>query len=350
MLLLVITYGSKVFLDYLSDVAVGALASTLVYEMLAYQLIEMLPVLLPTCLYFAVLIVFSRMLQDRELTVMLASGLGPSFFLRTVFLFALVFALLVAVIAFYAGPWATAQSLRLTEQAKQESDITGIASGRFKEFSTGHGVVYVDQVSPDNGVMRDVFLQLRDRDKFGLLTAKEAHLETDESTGDRYVVFEDGRRYEGTPGQLNYKVTDYQRYAVLIESRRSADNDLGVGAIPTSKLWLADESQYAAELQLRISNVLACLLLPLLAVLLARMTFGHRQYLVYLSAIPIFFLYLNLLEISAALLRRGELLRYIGLWWVHGTLIIVIAILFYLPLLQRWRKGGSMERIVVSKA
>jgi len=346
---LLAAYGGKLFVTYLADVAAGALASGLIYKLFAFTLMDTLTVLLPLSLYFAVLIALSRMLRDKELTAMLASGLGPVFILTTVLRFALIFALGVGVVAFYVGPWAEAENLKLRAQAVLEADITGIAPGRFKEFSKGNGVVYVDQVSSDGRVMRDVFLQVRQRDKLGVLTANQAHLETDPGSGGRFVIFEKGRRYDGTPGRLDYKVTDYKRYAVLLERAGSIGMEVDVGAVPTSVLWHSDQSSYVAELQSRASKVLACILLPLLAVLLTRMTFGHRQYLVFITAILIYFLYTNLLEISSALLLRGEIPAYIGLWWTHGALIAVIAIMFYFPALQRWWKSGGWQRGSASK-
>jgi len=37
--------------------------------------------------------------------------------------------------------------------------------------------------------------------------------------GDRLVVLVDGRRYEGVPGNLDFKIMNFERYAVKIESR-----------------------------------------------------------------------------------------------------------------------------------
>jgi len=349
-MLLVVMYGGILFAKYLADVAMGALATALIYKMLAFKLIEKLTVLLPVSLYVAVLIALSCMRRDSELMAIFASGLGPSFILGAVLRFALAFALVVGLISFYAGPWARSESLQLRAQAIKESDITGIAAGRFKEFSKGNGVVYVDQVSSDGRVMRDVFLQVRERDKLGILTAKQAQLETDESSGGRFVVFEEGRHYERTPGQLDYKVTDYKRYAMLIESASDVSTAVSTRAIPTSVLWHYDQAKYAAELQSRAAQVLACILLPLLAALLSRMTLGRRQHAVFIIAILIYVLYINLLEISIHMLKRGELPTYIGLWWAHGALVIVIAILYYFPVLRRWWKGVGARRVFASKA
>ena len=38
--------------------------------------------------------------------------------------------------------------------------------------------------------------------------------------GDRFIVLEDGRRYEGAPGDEQYRVMEFERYAARIETRR----------------------------------------------------------------------------------------------------------------------------------
>ena len=36
-----------------------------------------------------------------------------------------------------------------------------------------------------------------------------------------HLVMESGRRYEGTPGQSDYRVMQFERYAVRVESREA---------------------------------------------------------------------------------------------------------------------------------
>ena len=50
----------------------------------------------------------------------------------------------------------------------------------------------------------------------GLVVAREGY-HTELSDGSRYLVFKDGRRYEGTPGQLDYRIVQFERYWMRLD-------------------------------------------------------------------------------------------------------------------------------------
>ena len=114
-------------------------------------------------------------------------------------------------------PWAESKIMLLKLEAKKDADITGISAGKFREFSKGDRVVYVESISEDKRTMENVFLQIRQRNKLGVLTSDSARFDVDEDSGNRFIVFENGRRYVGKPGLLDYRITEYVKYGVLIE-------------------------------------------------------------------------------------------------------------------------------------
>jgi len=218
----------------------------------------------------------------------------------------------------------------LKARAKQESDITGITAGRFKEFSKGDRVVYVKNISAGKESMENVFLQVRQDQKLGVLTSDSARYEFDDISGSRYILFENGRRYIGSPGMLDYEITEYRHYAVLIEQGDKASAQMRLEATPSSELLGSNLPAYKAEFQWRLSFVIAALLLPLLAVVLSRLSIGENRYATLFIGILIFFIYSNFLSISKTLLKRDDLPSFVGLWWVHILLIFIIV--FFLKL------------------
>jgi lipopolysaccharide export system permease protein len=62
------------------------------------------------------------------------------------------------------------------------------------------------------------FVSSTQHQKTGVMVAKRGFLETAQN-GDRFLVLVNGRRYEGTPGTVEYKVSEFERYAMRIESR-----------------------------------------------------------------------------------------------------------------------------------
>ena len=173
--LLILVIASNRFVGFLADAAEGSLPAEMLFLMLAFKMIATLPKILPISILLGMLLAFSRMSNDRELIILSASGVSKLFQIGVALRFAIVFCLFVSVITLYFAPWAEQGVHDLKERAKQESDISGIKAGQFKEFSKGDRVVYVQKPSSDKLSMEEVFLQVRKDAKLGVLTSDSAH-------------------------------------------------------------------------------------------------------------------------------------------------------------------------------
>ena len=341
-LLILILAGNR-FAGFLADAAEGSLPGDLVFTLLAYKMLASLPKILPISILAAMLLTFARMGGDRELVILSAAGVGRLFQIRIIMRFTLFFCLFASGITLYLAPWAERSMNQLKQEARQRADIAGIKPGQFKEFSRGDRVVYVQNPALDKISMEQIFVQVREQGKLGILTAASARFKVDETSGHKYIVFRDGRRYVGEPGLLDYQITEYERYALLTEIAEAAHAAGKTAGVPTLELIGADSRIYQAELQWRLSLLVACLLLPLLAFLLLQPPLGERRYLPFIMGISIFLIYSNLLGIAQTLLERGILPAFIGLWWAHLLLILLLALLYGLPGLRR-NKNTDAER------
>jgi lipopolysaccharide export system permease protein len=334
--LLLLVLASNRFVEYLADAASGKLPAELIFRMLGMKVLVMLPKVLPIGIFLAVMLTMSRMARDKELVVMSSAGLSEGFQLATVARLAGQYAVLVLAVSFFLAPWAEGQVQELRARAEVESDVTGIAPGQFREFSQGDRIVYVERVAGGGDLMEDVFLQVRERRRLGVLTSDRARFETDPRTGSRYVRFEDGRRYLGLPGALNYQITEYRAYAVLLQQGLPGTAVDELEAIPTLDLLRQASPAHHAELQWRLSAIIAALLLPLLGVAMNRFSFNDHRYAPVFVAVAVYFIYSNLLGISKTLCKRDQLPAFIGLWWVHLLLIGVLFLVLRPPDLRRW--------------
>jgi lipopolysaccharide export system permease protein len=348
--LLILILASQRFVGYLADAAEGRLPGNLLFDMLGMKMLSMTPKLLPVALFVSVILAMSRLNRDRELTVVSSAGVADRFQIHAVLRLALVYSLLVAGIAFYLAPWAELRLRDLNDIAKVESDVTGLRAGQFKEFSRGNRVVYVQKLTEDRRAMGNVFVQVRQPDGASVVKADSARYQTKATTGSRYVVFHNGRRYIGAPGKLDYRISHYRTYGVLLEQGVKEASARRLEAYPTSELWrLKDSSHvpdrrrnwYKTELQWRLSYVLTSILLPLLGVALCRAGGADQRYTPLLIAILIYFIYSNLLGISKTLMVRQELSIYTGLWWVHGLLAAVILVLLKEHRIRFWYRRLS---------
>ncbi len=315
------------FVDYLADAAAGDLPANLILQMLFMKILSMLPRLLPAALLLGVILALARMTQDRELTVISSSGIADSRTISTIFRLSVVYAGIVFLISFYLSPWAEAEVRALARRAEVESDISGISAGQFREFSKGDMVVYVEQLNRLSQKMQDVFLQIRQNEQLSLLRSDSAVLQMKPETGSRYVVFANGHRYIGEPGQEDYQITRYRTYAVLLEQGQREGDPGWMEAIPTSRLLHSDQLIYQAELQWRISFVIAAILLPLLAFGVNQYASRDSRYVSVFICILVYLIYSNLLGVSRTLLKRGEIPAFVGLWWVHLLLLLTIFLL-----------------------
>ena len=336
--LLVLILASNRFVGYLADAAAGKLPSDLILQMLSAKMLSQLPRLLPIAVFLAVMLALSRLGRDKELTIMFGAGLSETFQFLAVSRFAVVFGMLVAVLGFYIAPLAEGQVQALKDRASAESDITGITAGQFREFSDGDKVVYVQQMSEDKESMQDVFLQVRQegrQGRLGVLASNSARYQVDPRSGRRYVLFEHGRRYVGEPGFLNYQITQYQRYAILLDDTGDEEAYEDLESVSTGTLIRSDLPKYNAELQWRLSYFIAALLLPLLGVAMNRFSFNENRYAPVFVAVAIYFIYSNLLGISKTLLKRDQIPAFVGLWWVHAGLLLAIVLVVKFPAIRR---------------
>lgn len=345
--LLFLIYSSDKFVGYLADAAAGDISSSLVFELLWLKLVSVLPKLLPVTLFLAVILTYSRLISDNEMAILFTTGMSKLDQLKIVAWFVLPFCIFVAVISFYVAPWSEVRLSELKNQARQDADITGIAAGQFKEFSKGDRIVYVESLSGDKATMQNIFIQIRQHGKLGVLTSDRGFIEVDKDSGQTYIKFEDGRRYVGTPGELDYRITEYKTYGILLEVNEDALDAGGrLESIPTALLFYSDLAAHKAELQWRASSIFACLLLSLLAVLLSQMSIGEKRYALIFISMLIYFIYSNLLGVSKSLLKRDEISSVIGLWWVHALLIIALLILYYLPQIRRRLKQNKGPQVL----
>jgi lipopolysaccharide export system permease protein len=343
--LLLLIFISKYYVEYLADAAAGKISGNLVLQMLSLKILSILPRLLPVTLFLAVILAFSRLNRDNELAIYHASGAGLNFQLLTALRFATVFLLVFAVITLWLAPWAEHRMSFIKEAARKDSDITGLTAGQFKEFSKGDRVVYLEKLSDDKQAMENVFLQVRQNNKLGVLTSDRARFSYNDESGHRYIVFEDGRRYVGSPGMLDYQITDYESYAVLIESSGIQALTRPLEATDTLVLLQSGSPAHRAELQWRASMLILTLALVICGVLLNGNTGrGDRQYMLLFIGMLVYFIYSNLLGISKTLLKRDVLSPWIGLWWVHVLILAGLMFMYYLPHLRRkWRDKGPQQ-------
>lgn len=337
LLLLIIT--SNRFIRYLADAAAGTFPTDLVFQAVLMKMLTTLPKLMPIAVFLAVILGLSRLARDKELTAVSVSAGSRRVELISVLQFSLLFSVIVFAASFYISPWAAQNTEELRARAELEAETAGIAAGKFNELSKGEQVLYIERSSSDGNRMENVFLQAKHGMRTSVINSSSASYRRIDSSGNKFILFEDGRRYTGVSDSLDYRITRYKTYAVLVEQDHETSEYVKLESLPTSTLLGSGSPKHEAELQWRLSFVISSLLLPVLAVALSRYSFSEQKYLSAFIAALVYVIYSNFLGISKTLLKRDEIPGFIGLWWVHLALFGLTVLVFLLPkLTQRMKK------------
>lgn len=326
-----------------NDVASGVLRIDTVLQIFSLRIISILVFILPLAFYLAILLALSRLYRDSEMTAIAACGVGTGYILRAVLGLALVMAVLQGLLSLQLAPWAEHQVQRLTAAAQSRGDIQGIFPGRFQELREAGGVLYVEELDREQNRLRNVFVEQQREDGKSVVRSQTGRQVVEEESGDRFMVLESGYRYEGEPGRDNYTVIEFEKHGIRIQEKAPEIASRKHKAIYTTELWKEDKRGYTAELQWRVSSALTCLVLAVLAVPLSVTSHRQSRYGKLTLAIVFYVLLTNLLTVSRNWLFEERISPYIGLWWVHGLLLLIAVVLLlrHSGIRHWWQKGKT---------
>lgn len=328
--ILIVIYLSSRFIRFLVQATSGEVPGEFILRLLALKLLMVLGILLPLTFFLAVLITLGRMYVDQEMSVMAACGVGTPFVLQRVFVLALALALLTGGVTLVTTPWAEGRYAVMKEEIKRIAHVAGIVAGRFQEFNHGRGFFFIESMDDKSGVMHNVFVAYhRSDNRQVLLAAEQGGIEFHPEHGARYMVMRNGHRYEGIPGEAAMTLTRFERHSVRIDQEIHATQRENLKAMDVLTLWQSPRPEAQAELQMRLAAPLSILLLLPLAVLFSHTTPRQGRYARLFSAILLYFTYVNLLKVAQESVARGQLPAYLGLWWVHGIILIVFGIMLW---------------------
>ena len=154
--------------------------------------------------------------------------------------------------------------------------------------------------------------------------------------GDTFVVLNQGRRYQGTPGKADFVVSQFDEYGVRISGPEEESATLKREATDSLVLLTSRTPKELAELQKRVAIPLGVLALSLLAVPLARVSPRQGPYGNIFSAFIIYIVYENAQKISQGLLMSEKIPPWMAYTVIYGLLGLMTVVLFLRNLGPRW--------------
>jgi lipopolysaccharide export system permease protein len=316
-------YVATRFARYLADAAVGNLPADVIFSLLWLNSLGALSVLLPIATFLAVLLGLGRMSADNELTVIAACGIAGNRIRRNVLVFTGLMAIIVGLLALSIVPDVLSGRYQLEQKAKVTANTTGLVAGSFKESQKGDWTFYSQGVSKETGQLQNVFIEIQREPKPLIFRAERGHFEVDPRSGDKYLILEDGYRYEGDAGDLDFVIAEYASHSLLVEKGGQQQYREKAKATATTVLWQRGSNEDLAEIQWRISSAVMTVILGLLAMTLAHAGPRQGRYAGLLPAVLVYIVYSNLLGVTRAWVEKGEIAPLLGLIWVHLLMLLV---------------------------
>ncbi|HMH16639.1 MAG TPA: LPS export ABC transporter permease LptF [Burkholderiales bacterium] len=319
----------------LGQAAIGKVLSEGVVALLAFAALNYLPVLLSLTLFITVLMTLSRSYRESEMVIWFGSGLSLLAWVRPVLLFASPLVALVAVLSLFLSPWAIGKAEEYRRQMNLRDDVSRVAPGVFREAGSADRVFFVEEIAGDQTNVQNVFIAQMREGSLGITVSRRGYRESAEN-GDRFVVLLDGRRYEGIPGDLDFKVMDFQRYAMKIETRGIQAEEASTKAMSTFALLQVRSNSHLAELLWRVGLPISALILAFLAIPLSFVNPRASRSVNLFFALFTYMVYANLLSIVQAWVSQGRFGFNTGWWVVHAGMLGVLVLLFYRRLRGSW--------------
>jgi len=197
----------------------------------------------------------------------------------------------------------------------------------FREFKRAKLVVFIESVNSFDGTIRNIFLHSIDSEKDTTTVARSGRLE-DKPNGDRFIVLEDGRRYEGKAGTADFRSAEFGHLGRRIEPAEARSLPASLKAAPTAALLVSRGSTELAELFWRVSVPISAFLLVLLAVPLSYVNPRMGRSFNLFAALFAYMLYFNCLNIVQSFIAQGRLPLLAGLLLIHSIAATVVVALF----------------------
>lgn len=354
--LLVIIMSGR-FIKYLAQAAQGLLDPGVLFMIMGFRMPGFLELILPLGLFLGILLAYGRLYLESEMSVLSAAGMSRQRLLAYTLAPAALVAAAVAWLSLSLAPLGVTRVEQILNSQDALTEFDTLVPGRFQALKSGSRVTYTERLSEDGHELGGVFISelrlSRDGDKkrgISVLVAETGRQEI-RPDGSRYLILENGYRYDGQPGQPDYRAIQYDRYGVLLPKPEVAGEMNDREGIPTAELVGSDDPRHQAELQWRLSIPLLVFVVTVLAVPLARVNPRQGRFLKLLPAILLYMAYLALLIAMRGQLEKGRVPAALGLWWVHGLFLAIgLLLLYWEPLRLKWKARRARQEVTHAQA
>ncbi len=326
---LFLVFFSQKFIRVLANATDGSIPGNEVLTLVGLYMPSMAMLMLPLSLYIGILITFGRLYAESEITVMNATGIGNKFLIRAALYLALITGAVAAFNALWLTPWANDKEIKVMESLEAESGLELLVKGQIQPSPDGEAVVYVGDITGSGKDLHKVFIAQpvpRGTMRPNVVVAEKGFV-SELPDGRQVLDLNTGTRYEGIPTRLDYTVTEYENYQVLIGQRAVRQKHRDWDAVPTQQLLNEPSDRAQAELQWRISLVLCIPLMTMIVVPLSSVNPRQGRFAKLFPAVLLYLAYFLAISAAKSAIEEGNLAPEIGLWSVNIIALLVAFVL-----------------------
>jgi lipopolysaccharide export system permease protein len=312
----------------LSDAVSGVLTAGGVPVLMGFAALNYLPVLLSLSLFLSVLLTLSRCYRDSEMVVWFSSGIGLTRWIVPVLWYALPVVAVIGLLSLVLSPWALSKAEEFQHRLSSREDMSAVIPGVFRETGTGDRVYFIEKADPDRNHISNIFVQSFAHGRSDTVAAQEGRQET-APNGDRFLVLLNGTRYEGVPGQADFRVVQFARYAMRIETEDASKTVPRLQSRSTLSLLRTRDSWSISELEWRLSLPLAAMVLALLAIPLSFVNPRAGRSFNMIVALVVYMIYSNSISVSNSWVGQQRIGPVPGFFAIHLAMAAAAAVLFY---------------------
>lgn len=330
--ILLLIFMSNQLVRYLGRAANGSIPAVFVFKLLALELPMLISMLMPLGFYMSLLLAYSRLYADSEMTALHACGYGTPELLKHSLIMASGVAAFVLVILLWVNPSIAVERKKLLRSEGVQVLIKTLVPERFSSLPNGRDVIYIDKMTEGHAHAKGVFIghlnQKGGTNTWDVVRADDARVHYNPETNTNDLILNHGKVYQGIPGEAAYKALSFAQYETPLPEPVITTRAGDLRAIKTKDLWPASgDAAKIAEIQWRFLLPLIAVFLTPIAVALSKVNPRAGKFAKLLPAVLIFILYGDMMFVVRDAIATNKLSWLVGMVGLHGGILLLGVVL-----------------------
>ena len=296
--ILLLIFFCQQLVRVLGSAANGQVPADLVFSLLGLGMPTMAQLMLPLCLFIAILLTLGRLYAESEITVMRACGVGSKILVKVVLILSLFTGALAAYNALWLSPWAINKQVAIIEEAKANPNMGALSAGQFMTANNSDFVLFIDDIKENQ--INNVYVfqtQPKGQTKPSVIVAEQGELKS-LPNGDQ-----------------------------ILRLQAVEDDSNEAGEMSLMQLLNADTPAMKTEFHWRLTLILAVPIMALLAVPLSRVNPRQGRFAKVLPALLLYLIYFLLQSSLKSAGGAGKLDASLFMPLVNGGFFLLAILL-----------------------